>query len=215
MNIVLLAPPAAGKGTMSELLIKKYGFTHISTGDLLRNALSRNDEIAKSLKETMDAGKLVDDETILKLVYDKLSSSDNKGFIFDGFPRTINQAIAFDKMLSDMDNKVDTAIYITVPKEVALKRTTGRITCPSCKRIYNIYFDNLRPKNSNICDECGVELIKRGDDSEEVFEKRYATYLKETEPLVNYYQEKGILKEVENINKEEAFRNITTILENL
>lgn len=212
MNIVLLAPPAAGKGTMSELLEKNYGFIHISTGDLLREALHQENEQAKYLKEIMESGKLVDDSIIMNLVKEKLATSQGHNCIFDGFPRNKNQALALDELLASMSRKIACAIYITVPKEIALKRTVGRRTCPQCKKVYNIYFEVSKPKVENLCDTCQQMLETRTDDTELVFEKRYDTYLKETAPLIDYYQQKGILKEVENQNKEEAFNNIVQIL---
>ena len=211
MNIILLAPPAAGKGTMSELISKKYDLEPLSTGDLLRAVLNKGDEESVRLKKIMDSGQLIDDDYILSLVKEKLGN--NKGYIFDGFPRTINQANALENLLTSINDKIDKVIYITVPKEVSLKRTIGRRVCPNCKKVYNIYFN--KPKNEKICDECGSNLIKRNDDVEEVFNKRYDTYLKETMPLIEYYKNKGLLEEVENIDKEETFAQITKILEEI
>ncbi len=213
MNIILLAPPAAGKGTMAELLVEKYGLKQLSTGDLLRAVLKKDDDEAKQLKEKMNSGQLISDDYIISLVKEELSSGNEKGYIFDGFPRTITQAVELEKILSNLNQKIDKVLYITVSKDISLKRTIGRRVCPNCKKVYNIYFN--KPKNENICDNCQNELIRRDDDTEEVFLKRYDTYLNDTLPLIKYYEDKGLLEEVENIDKQETFTQISKILEEI
>lgn len=213
MNIILLAPPAAGKGTMAELLVEKYGLKQLSTGDLLRAVLKKDDDEAKQLKEKMNSGQLISDDYIISLVKEELSNGNEKGYIFDGFPRTITQAVELEKILSNLNQKIDKVLYITVSKDISLKRTIGRRVCPNCKKVYNIYFN--KPKNENICDNCQNELIRRDDDTEEVFLKRYDTYLNDTLPLIKYYEDKGLLEEVENIDKQETFTQISKILEEI
>ena len=213
MNIILLAPPAAGKGTMAELLVEKYGLKQLSTGDLLRAVLKKDDDEAKQLKEKMNSGQLISDDYIISLVKEELSNGNEKGYIFDGFPRTITQAVELEKILSNLNQKIDKVLYITVSKDISLKRTIGRRVCPNCKKVYNIYFN--KPKNENICDNCQNELIRRDDDTEEVFLKRYDTYLNDTLPLIKYYEDEGLLEEVENIDKQETFTQISKILEEI
>ncbi len=197
MNIILLAPPAAGKGTQSALLENYYQLCHISTGDLLRDALKQDTEEAKELKEIMAQGKLVSDEMILKLIENTLTTSNLKnGYILDGFPRTLKQAIDYDNLLKKMNQKIDYVLCLDIDKEILKKRIVGRLLCKNCGAIYNEYFEVSRPKEEGICDKCGFSLIKREDDNEESFENRYDLYLKETYPLIEYYQSKGNLYHV-------------------
>ena len=161
----------------------------------------------------MNSGQLISDDYIISLVKEELSNGNEKGYIFDGFPRTITQAVELEKILSNLNQKIDKVLYITVSKDISLKRTIGRRVCPNCKKVYNIYFN--KPKNENICDNCQNELIRRDDDTEEVFLKRYDTYLNDTLPLIKYYEDKGLLEEVENIDKQETFTQISKILEEI
>lgn len=211
MNVIFIAPPAAGKGTQAEMLEKEFNMYHLSTGDLLREIASSNTELGKSVKELIDNGKLIDDELMLKLLKEKISSLNTNGIIFDGFPRTIRQAEMLDELLKDMNQKIDRVIYLEVDKEVALKRATGRVTCPNCGSIYNIYFDNIK---DNKCNNCGNELSKRMDDTEEKFNTRFDTYLSNTKPVIDYYQNKGLLNTVSSMgDKLDIFNNIKRVIE--
>lgn len=210
-SIILIAPPAAGKGTQSKLICDEYDIPHISTGDLLRERTSKNDEFALKLKEQMESGKLVSDEVILELLSDKLNQIDE--YVLDGFPRNINQAREYDNMLSKLNKKVDYAIYLKIDKEIAKKRIIGRTSCSNCGSVYNELIEENMPKVANKCDKCENILIKRSDDNEITFEKRYETYISETEPLLNYYKEKGILYEVDSsLETTKVFEEIKSIL---
>ena len=208
MNIIFIAPPAAGKGTQSELLCSKYNFNHISTGDLIRETINNNSPKSEELKKIMAQGKLVSDEFILELIKDKLGDGD---YIFDGFPRTINQAKMFDELLATLNKKVDYVIYLTVSKELACKRILGRISCPNCSKVYNDQIDESKPKQDRVCDVCGTTLARRNDDNLESFNKRFDTYIKETSPLLDYYENK-LYKINSEKDKFEIFKEIEGII---
>ena len=191
-NIIFIAPPAAGKGTQSELLIKEYNYNHISTGELLREKSLDNSELGSKIKSLLENGQLVDDEIVSTILKDKLSKI-NGPFILDGYPRNIKQANVLDKILNELGKTVDVVIYLYVDKEIAMKRALGRMTCPKCNKIYNKYNPVMMPKNENMCDMCGVELISRSDDNEETFIKRFETYTENTKPLLDYYDNLGKL----------------------
>ena len=173
-NIIFIAPPAAGKGTQSDLLISKYGYEHISTGDLLREEVASGSELGLSISELMKSGALISDDIVNKLLVKALSAT-TKPFILDGYPRNISQAEKLDILLSELGKSADAVIYLEVDEELAMKRATGRISCPNCKRSYHKYF--MKPKQDNICDNCGATLISRADDTEEAFKNRYNTYV--------------------------------------
>ena len=208
MNIIFIAPPAAGKGTQSELLCNKYNFVHISTGDLIRETIKNNSPLSEELKSITSQGKLVSDEFILELIKDKLNNAD---YIFDGFPRNVKQAKMFDELLETQNKKVDYVIYLTVPKDLARKRILGRLSCPKCGRVYNDQIDIGKPKNECLCDDCNVELSRRSDDNEETFNVRYDTYINETSPLIDYYQDK-LFKVDSSKDKYEIFNEIERII---
>lgn len=212
-NIILIAPPAAGKGTQSLLIKDKYNMMHISTGDLLRVAKDEDSDTGRLIKSLMEEGKLVTDEIINDLLKNKLSETNN-GFILDGYPRNIEQAKALDDMLESLDKKIDNVIVLDLPKEEALKRVCGRRLCTSCDAIYNIFEDSMKPKEEGICDSCGNALYQRTDDNEETFGTRFDTYLEKTAPLIDFYKDKGILEVVDSsINKEHTFNQIKEILD--
>ena len=215
MNIILIAPPAAGKGTESEKLIKDYSLAHISTGDLLRAAINEKTPLANEINECIAKGELVSDEIILKLIESRILDDDCKnGYILDGFPRTINQAKKYDEMLEKNNLEAGYVFVIDIDKSLAKSRIVGRRSCPKCGRVYNVSFEDSMPKVENICDDCNVELIKRKDDNEESFEKRYEVYLSETAPLIDYYEKKNILYHIDgNIDKEERHNMIKDILD--
>ena len=196
-NIIFLAPPAAGKGTVSEMLTQKYGYGHISTGDLLREEVKAGTELGREAEGLMKAGKYVPDELIIKLISNRITKEDcENGYILDGFPRTKVQAEKYDELLSEMNKELGIVIYIEISKDMAVRRACSRITCPKCGKIYNKYSKEMKPKVEWICDECGVELTQRADDNEETFIKRFDEYIEKTMPLYNYYKEKGVLKTI-------------------
>ena len=211
MNIILIAPPAGGKGTQSELLCSKYNIAHISTGDLLRAEV---ENCNTELKKIMDAGMLVSDEIIFDLIKKRISSNDTiNGYLLDGFPRNIEQAKTYDEILKDLNKDIGYVIELNIDPELAAKRISGRRSCPKCGATYNIYFDGMKPSNENVCDKCGSSLTKRDDDNEETYKTRYNTYLEKTKPLVDYYKEKGVLYVVDaNGTPEETFKNIEDIV---
>ena len=196
-NIIFIAPPAAGKGTLSAMIEKKYNIPHISIGQLFRDMLAIENEETLKIKTIMEQGKMVDDEITNKLIEDRISKSDTaNGFILDGFPRDLNQAIELENILKRLGKKQGKVIYMDIDKEDALKRILGRIVCPKCQRVYNTSNVNMRPKIDSICDDCGTSLVVRGDDNAISFGKRFDTYMKETTPVIDYYRDRGILYSV-------------------
>lgn len=214
-NIIFIAPPAAGKGTQSELLCDKYGLLHISTGDLLREESKKETELGKNIKEKMTTGNLIDDSIIVELLKNKLVEIGNKNIILDGFPRTVVQAEAYDKMLDELNLDLGYVIVIDVDKELLEKRIVGRVSCPNCGNVYNELIEESRPMQDGLCNNCHAELVKRSDDNSESFKVRYETYLNTTKPLISYYESKGCLYHVDgNSSKHQIFDNIVNILEN-
>ena len=207
-NIIFIAPPAAGKGTQSNILKEKYDYAHISTGDMLREAINSGSKLGMDVKNIIDKGELVSDEIIIKLVAEKLASLKGKPFILDGFPRTLNQAIALEKIIDD--NYV--TIYLDLSEEEAISRITGRLTC-SCGKSYNINIDNLKPKIVGKCDACGSNLIKRDDDNVDAFKIRFKTFLDNTEALLDYYNSKNKLVKID-VNREvsDIFNDISGVV---
>lgn len=195
-NIIFIAPPAAGKGTVSDYLIKNYHYKHLSTGDLLREEIEAGSEFGKELDKIISSGNLVNDDVMIRLVKEKLDTITNQAFILDGFPRTLEQAKSLDQMLISMGVTNTQAIYLDIDENLALQRVLGRVNCPNCKRSYNIYFENMRPINDNICDDCKTELSKRMDDNEDSFKVRFDTYLKNASSILDYYRDKNMLSEV-------------------
>ena len=215
MNIILLAPPAAGKGTQSEKLEKEYSLNHISTGDLLRNASREENDFGKNLKSIMESGKLVTDDIVLEVLNRYLDQTDNMNLLLDGFPRNIYQANKLDEILASKDSKVNYVFLLDVPKQTLADRITGRRLCKSCGRVYNVNIDSLKPNVDNVCDNCGNELFQRSDDNRETFETRYNEYLEQTSPLIDYYKNKNVLFEIDSTQTvEEIFNQIKKIIEN-
>ena len=198
-NVILIAAPAAGKGTEAAILKEQYNMAHISTGDLLRAAIAKGDERGNMIDELMKSGKFVSDEIVLELLKEKiLEPACENGYILDGFPRNISQAEAYDKILEEIKRDIGIVIVLDIDKEIAKSRISGRFTCPKCKRIYNINTGDMTPKKSGLCDDCNVELIQRSDDNPETYDERYNTYLEKTEPLISYYDKKGIVYHVDS-----------------
>ena len=216
-SIILLAPPAAGKGTQSNLLCKKYGFVHISTGNLLREAMQKDDEMGHSLKEQMKSGKLIGDDIIFQLLKDKFTTiEDSLGYILDGFPRNVNQAEEYNRLLDSKNQELSAVIYLSIDYDLAFKRIMGRVSCPKCGHVYNDIIEENQPSVKGICNDCQTELTKRSDDNEKTFQVRFETYLEQTEPLVAYYKEKGILYEVDSsLSTTEVFEQIKNIVDSL
>ncbi len=215
MNLILLGGPGAGKGTQAKLIVEKYKIPQISTGDMLREAVKQGTELGKKAKEYMDKGELVPDEIVIGIVKERLKQPDcDRGFILDGFPRTIAQAEALDKILDEIGKKIDAVINIQVPEEEIVKRIVNRRTCKNCGAIYHLIYSP--PKEPNKCDKCGGELYQRDDDKEETVRERLRVYREQTEPLIEYYQKKGILYNVDgtkDING--VFEEIKSILDKL
>ena len=206
-NIIFIAPPAAGKGTQSTMLKESFGYNHLSTGDMLREVVSSGTEFGLQVKNIIDRGELVSDDIIINLINNKLAKIDGKPFILDGFPRTLNQAKSLDNML-DKDYEV---IYLDLTEEKAIERILGRLTC-SCGKSYNLNVDNLKPKVEGICDGCGKELVKRNDDNVDSFKVRYKTFLDNTKPLMEYYEDKNKLHKINvNRNVEDIFKDIVDV----
>lgn len=213
-NVIFLAPPAAGKGTLSEMLVEKYNYGHISTGDLLREEIKNNTEIGKEAENLIKDGKFVSDETIITLIKNAVVKEDCKnGYILDGFPRTINQALKYEELLKEINKEIGVVIYLDIDKDVAMKRACGRISCPCCGKIYNKYSD-IKPKEEGICDNCLTKLVSRSDDNEETFLHRFEEYVNKTMPLYDYYNDKGLLKVIkaEN-NRDEILKEAISIIE--
>lgn len=198
-NVILIAPPAAGKGTLSKLLSEKLGYVSLSTGDMLRERANEDE----NLKEMMKTGKLIDDETVFDALKAKLNKLGDTPYILDGFPRTVKQAVIYDGLLKDMNKDLGVVIYLDVDKEELKNRVVTRLVCPKCKASYSTRNKDLLPKEEGICDSCGIALVQRDDDKEEVFNMRYDEYLDKTSPLIDYYEAKGFLK---RINETEALK---------
>ena len=219
MKIVMLGAPGAGKGTQAKMISEKYGVPHISTGDIFRANIKENTPLGQKAKEYMDKGLLVPDELVVDLVVDRLAQDDaKKGYVLDGFPRTIPQAEALTEALSKIGEKLDYAIDVDVPDENIVRRMSGRVkrlsgrrTCADCGKSYHIVYNP--PKKEGVCDACGGELILRDDDKPETVEQRLRVYHEQTQPLIDYYTKEGILKEVDGtIDLEDVFAEITKIL---
>ena len=212
MRIVLLGPPGAGKGTQASAIVSKYSIPHISTGDIFRENIKNGTELGKKAKEYMNKGLLVPDELVVSIVKDRLIEEDCKdGFLLDGFPRTVKQAEALDEELKAMGLKLDKVINIKVGKEILIERAIGRRICKNCGATYHVKFNPS--KKENVCDKCGAELYQRDDDKVETVEKRIEVYNKQTEPLIDYYDEKGLLLNVDGTKSiEEVFNDIVASL---
>ena len=204
MNLLIMGPPGAGKGTQAEVLVKELNITHISTGDMFRAAIKEGTEMGMKAKEFMDQGKLVPDEVVVGMVSHRLSQPDcAKGFLLDGFPRTLAQAEALDASFKELGIVPDGVINIDVPRERLMARLTGRRICKGCGASYHVIFN--QPKAEGICNSCGGELYQRSDDNEEAVGNRLDIYEQQTQPLIDYYMQKGLLK---NINGDQDISKV-------
>lgn len=209
-NVILIAPPAAGKGTLSKYLTDTFGYVQLSTGDMLRE---RAEEDTK-LKEIMKTGKLIDDKTVFEALEAKLNKLGDTPYILDGFPRTVTQAVMYDELLQNMGKDLGVVIYLDVDKEELKKRVVTRLVCPKCRASYSTRNESLLPKKEGLCDNCRIELIQREDDTEEVFDKRYNEYLEKTSPLIDYYESKGLLVRISSSDANEIFKEASSLVRN-
>ncbi|HJC88639.1 MAG TPA: adenylate kinase [Candidatus Eisenbergiella intestinigallinarum] len=212
MKIIMLGAPGAGKGTQAKMIAEKYGLPHISTGDIFRANIKNGTELGKEAKEYMDKGLLVPDELTVRLLLDRVAQDDCKnGYVLDGFPRTIPQAEVLDEKLSELGEKVDYAINVDVPDENIVNRMSGRRACLNCGATYHIV--SIPPKKEGICDVCASALVLRDDDRPETVQNRLKVYHEQTQPLIDFYEKKGVLRSVDGtLPMEEVFTAITKIL---
>ena len=208
MRLVLLGPPGAGKGTQAKLLQEHFDIPQISTGDILRRAAKEGTTFGRRAKKYMDRGELVPDSVILDIVEERLSADDcHKGFLLDGFPRTVVQAEAFQTMLDRQNQVLDGAVSLRVPRQKLVARLSGRRTCRQCGAMYHVRFNP--PKKEGVCDQCGGDLYQRADDREETIEARMEVYDRESAPLLEHFRRKGLLREVDGSKTtDEVFREI-------
>lgn len=212
MKIIMLGAPGAGKGTQAINIAKEYDIPHVSTGDIFRANMKNGTELGMKAKAFMDAGKLVPDELTIGMLLDRIAQPDCKnGYVLDGFPRTIPQAESLKKALAETGETVDAAVNIVVPDEEIMTRMTGRRSCAACGATYHISFNPT--KTEGICDECGGALTQRADDQPETVKERLRVYHEQTQPLIAYYENEGVLKNVDGTKKPaEVFTAITEVL---
>ena len=212
MKIIMLGAPGAGKGTQAKMIADKYGVPHISTGDIFRANIKNGTELGMEAKKYMDQGLLVPDELTVRILLDRVAQDDCKnGYVLDGFPRTIPQAEVLDSELTKLGDHIDYAINVDVPDENIVKRMSGRRACLTCGATYHT--EHVPPKKEGICDVCGSELVLRDDDKPETVKNRLNVYHEQTQPLIDFYTEKGVLKTVDGtVPMEEVFAAITAIL---
>ena len=212
MKIIMLGAPGAGKGTQAKLIADKFSIPHISTGDIFRANIKNGTELGMEAKKYMDQGLLVPDELTVKILLDRVAQDDCKnGYVLDGFPRTIPQAEVLDKALTELGDKIDYAINVDVPDENIINRMSGRRACVTCGATYHIV--HIPPKTEGICDKCGAQLILRDDDKPETVKNRLNVYHEQTQPLIDFYSNKGVLKTVDGTqDMNDVFAAIVNIL---
>lgn len=212
MKIIMLGAPGAGKGTQAKMIASKYAIPHISTGDIFRANISQGTELGIEAKKYMDQGLLVPDELTVKILLDRVAQEDCKnGYVLDGFPRTIPQAEVLDKALEELGSKVDFAVNVDVPDENIISRMSGRRACVKCGATYHVKYN--APQKEDVCDACGDKLFMRDDDQPETVKKRLNVYHEQTQPLIEYYSKKNILKEVDGtVDMNDVFSAIVAIL---
>jgi len=199
MRVVLLGAPGAGKGTQCKRIVGRYGVIHLSSGDILRRHRAEGSELGKKAQAYMDSGALVPDDLVVEVMAEEIKKAPEAGFVLDGFPRTVNQAIELDETLESIDRKIDIVVNLQVDEQNVLARMTGRRSCPKCGAVYHV--ENMRPKVEGKCDHDGAELVQRPDDSAEVVANRLRTYHLQTKPVVDYYRDKSTVFDVD-ANKE-------------
>lgn len=212
MKIIMLGAPGAGKGTQAKLIAEKYGVPHISTGDIFRANIKNGTELGKEAKKYMDKGQLVPDQLTVKILLDRVAQDDcSKGYVLDGFPRTIPQAEVLDEALTKLGDKIDYAINVDVPDENIINRMSGRRACVTCGATYHMV--HVPPKQEGVCDTCGNELILRDDDKPETVKNRLTVYHEQTQPLIDFYTKRNILKTVDGTrDMQDVFQEVVAIL---
>ena len=215
MNIILMGLPGAGKGTQASEIVKKFPIPHISTGDMFRKAIKDETDLGKEAKSYMDRGELVPDEVTVGIVKERISEDDaKKGFLLDGFPRTIDQAESLSQIMSELDREIDAVINIEVPEEELMNRLTGRRICEKCGTTYHLVFNP--PKVDGICDIDGGKLYQREDDNPETVSNRLSVNVKQSKPILEYYDEKGVLKNIDGAKDiDEVTKDVIDILDHL
>lgn len=213
MRCLIMGAPGAGKGTYADSIKKHFGIPHISTGEIFREAIASDSELGKLAKLYIDKGNLVPDEVTNEIVKKRLEEEDClNGFLFDGYPRTIAQAKAFDEMLKELNIKLDIVVNIDVKDDIIISRIINRRTCPSCGRGYNLV--SLKPKKEGVCDDCGTPLYQRKDDNEETIKSRLEVYNKQTKPLIEYYEKQNLLLQIDGAGEiSEVAKKIITGME--
>jgi len=206
VQLVLLGPPGAGKGTQAKFIQEQFGIPQISTGEILRKAVSDHTVLGNKASVYIQAGKLVPDDLMLGIVTERLSADDcTKGYILDGFPRTVPQAEGFEACLKGLGSQLDRVLYFSVPEDALIQRLTGRRTCRGCPTVYHLVFDP--PKRPGICDNCRGELYQREDDQEDIITARIETYKVQTAPLIEFYRDRGILTEIDGVGRAENIKD--------
>lgn len=214
MNILIIGAPGSGKGTMSEMIVEKYGIAHISTGEILRAAIREGSPLGIEAKKYIEDGHLVPDEIVNDIILDRLLQKDveKKGFLLDGYPRNIAQVKSFEEILKKVNKRIDFVLNLEIAESLLAKRVTGRRVCPNCKTIYHI--ENMKPMVEGVCDHCQSKLIQRKDDTLESLKIRLETYHIQTEPIIKYYNSKNLIRNIDaGGNKSDTFKAIDEILE--
>jgi adenylate kinase len=214
MRIVLLGAPGSGKGTQCKSIVERYGLLHLSSGDILRQERAAGSELGQKAQSYMDSGALVPDEIIIEMMVKAIKKAPDAGFILDGFPRTVNQAVELDKFLTRDSQTIDIVLNLEVDESIVVNRITGRRICPKCGAVYHVR--NQKPKTEGICDNDGTPLVQRPDDTPEVVENRLENYHEQTEPLVNYYRNKGTVFDIDaNKDANEVKNSVFEVLDSL